>query len=376
MLNNFLTKTKPRIIAIYLVFALLPIVALSVFINFSLLNYLKEESIRVQKIEGRAIAHALESRIKLTIATASTFAKRPLLIAAIKKGKTKEVTQHLQSFIEGIPDIDRIVITNPAGIVIHSGLLTLSSIGFDFSNRDWYQLAIKTGKPGVSEFFLTQAKPQRYTFSFSIPIRDNGKLLAIMNVVPASDFLEKTIQPEMFGKKIATYIVDKHGHVFYHSRIKFDKLVDYKERPEVQMLLQGKEGTYEGKDPDDNQEKIFVFIPLQDFAQGVVVSKNSREAFSLLYQINITFTVIIIITVLIAIIGSIINAQLIYKVKKQSEELININELLNIEIAERKKSEEKIALTARELERSNKELDDFAYIASHDLKEPLRGIHN
>ena len=49
---------------------------------------------------------------------------------------------------------------------------------------------------------------------------------------------------------------------------------------------------------------------------------------------------------------------------------------IGIDITERKKAEEKNRLYLAQLERSNRELQDFAFAASHDLQEPLRKIQS
>ena len=61
-------------------------------------------------------------------------------------------------------------------------------------------------------------------------------------------------------------------------------------------------------------------------------------------------------------------------VNQRADKLANINKLLNVEINDHEKAEIKLDKLIERYKSSNRDLEQFAYVSSHDLKEPLRMI--
>lgn len=93
-------------------------------------------------------------------------------------------------------------------------------------------------------------------------------------------------------------------------------------------------------EPEEVAARVRIQLEMRDLAKGLEVAKETLEQ----------------------------------RVRERTAELAAANSVLQAEVAERKRAELERERLVADLARSNRELEQFAYVASHDLQEPIRMV--
>lgn len=280
-----------------------------------------------------------------------SFANRPSFQDLVRRGKWTDALETTRIVFRDFPYIDHVFLTDVNGTQMASLPEAPDTIGENFAFRDWYRGVIEEWKPYISEIYKRRALPAYNVIALAIPIKfEDGTPAGILVLQIKAETLSQWIKPVEVGKTGFVYFVDSRGHSAGHPKFPDEGPIgDFSAFAPVKKALRGLGGAGIFYNPIDGEERLVSYMPVAGYHWASIVTQSKDEAFTMRDK-NVRFLLLVYVSLIL------FTVLLSYGIWRIQNALVE--------------KEKEIATVSAERE----QLELFAFVASHDLQEPLQKI--
>jgi len=359
-MKEWLLQQRWRVMSVGLLLVAVPVLSLAFFVYLTMARDMERMLFASCRDQAAACVQAVTDKLHADLALGQVYARRPSMLAGLQQGDRQKLLMNLRDLVDRSGSFERAFVASPQGVLLADYPSDPKVQGQDFSHRDWYRGVSRQWSPYVSEFFQRAAQPPRFLFNIAIPIKGQGDRICGILVMQPHELYFKTPLARVEIQRVEVHILDQNGRVVYSSPQSISGLQDFSSHPLVRKLQQGLSGEEKAGSLHGQERVVAAYLPVNPWGWGVIAERPLREAMAPVTKAILSLTIFTAAVLLLGGFGAFLDANLLLSSQRLSRELQEAND--------------KMLAHQQELARSNADLEQFAYVASHDLQEPLRII--